>query len=119
MSGHTKGPWTARPAPYGFDIVVLDKPTERALWVASVTTPIAEETPFYPSREECKANVRLISHAPELVDSLYEMLDPYEGMEPADLFAKLPGTEAQRVVRARAVLQSASSYLFNVRRSSE
>jgi hypothetical protein len=44
----------------------------------------------------------------ELVDSLVELLEPYEGMEPADLFAKLPGEEAQRVVRARKVLQQSS-----------
>lgn len=42
-----------------------------------------------------------------LLDSVVEFLDPYEGMEAADLFAKLPGTEAQRVVRARTSLAAA------------
>lgn len=39
-----------------------------------------------------------------LRDSLYEFTAKYDGMANADLFAELPGEEAQRVVRARAVI---------------
>lgn len=63
---HTKGPWIVRDAPYGYDILVLDKATERALWIASVTTGIGKDSPFYPSRSECEANAALIASAPVL-----------------------------------------------------
>lgn len=73
MSGHTDGPWIYRDAPYGFDILVLDKPTERALWVGSVTTGIGDD-PFYPPRSECRANAKLMSKAPDLFKSLVSVL---------------------------------------------
>lgn len=74
QTAHTPGPWEAREAPYGFDIVSVPKLVNREyerglLWVASVTCPIGAATrgQFYPERAECAANARLIAAEPDLL----------------------------------------------------
>ena len=52
------------------------------------------------SRDMAEAAALIVS----MRDSLYEFTAKYDGMANADLFAELPGEEAQRVVRARAVI---------------
>lgn len=66
---HAPGPWVYRDAPYGYDIFVSDITTDRALWVASITTGLlGMESPFYPTKDACAANARLIAAAPDLFE---------------------------------------------------
>jgi hypothetical protein len=107
MSEHTPTPWEVLGTPFGPKIYTVQR----------YGAAVCQFFPFHEKGRNPKdaflnaaANAALIvravnAHA-QLVDSLTEMLEPYYEMEPADLFAKLPGEEAQRVVRARAVLAS-------------
>jgi hypothetical protein len=98
----TPGPWRAeKVSKFGECDIYGPNGEELALIYVSNG---ADDPEMWPA----EANARLIASAPDLLDSVYEFLERYEDMESAELFAKLPGEEAQRVVRARAALSKAT-----------
>jgi hypothetical protein len=117
---HSEGPWelveaTEHHGPYVVnrgggtvaDLYAMSNPTFPSTRNGGISRPV----PFSDADANAAFIVTACNAHEALRDSLYEMLEPYEGMESPDLFAKLPGTEAQRVTRARDALLAAGGVL--------
>lgn len=104
----TPGPWTMRPAPYGFDIFVSDEATDRALWVGSTTTPLGRESPFYPPKEQVEPNAALMTAAPDLYEALRTTAGNIRSLGPAGALDVVPSPYCEWLAVVEAALAKAA-----------
>jgi len=101
MADHTPTPWAYRGGP-------ISDEDQREF--ASISAKDIGDVAYLSLTDRPLANaafiVRAVNSHSELTDCLIEFLEPYHDQDCPTLFAKLPGTEAQRVVRARKILKT-------------
>lgn len=98
-SKHTPGPWHVH-HPFS----QRSESVETEVWAG--TTPVAQVTNLYATREQREANARLIAAAPLMLAALERIIAAYDGSNPSDLpphvtMALFEGIEAIDQAKAR------------------
>lgn len=110
MSAHTPGPWLVAPYCVGDELIEvvadyeeLPGGTKRAHWIAQCDAGCDFDGDREEALERNAANARLIATAPDLIDSLKEMVEAYSGLDDA-----LGPSMLHKVKRARAAITKAT-----------